>query len=97
MFEFRSIDDNMLFNNPIMKGFVKLNNLIETIMYADNESIEIENKIKVKICEILDRFLCFRQDYLLSNSLFFFKKTLHKDKVNNQSSLIIAKRGVERV
>lgn len=60
MFEFRTLDDNMLFNNPIMKGFVKLNNLMETIMQADNESIQLENKIKMKICEILDRLLCLR-------------------------------------
>jgi hypothetical protein len=39
VFEFRSIDDTMLFKNPIMKGYVKLNNLMEEIMYSDNESI----------------------------------------------------------
>ncbi|KAL4438400.1 hypothetical protein ABPG74_009439 [Tetrahymena malaccensis] len=79
IFEFRTVDDNMLFNNPIMKGFVKLNNLIETIMYADSESIQLENKIKQKICEILDKFLSFRQDYLLTNSLCFFKKIVKND------------------
>lgn len=37
-----NIDDNTLFRNPIMRGFIKLNNILENMSYQDDAKLKCE-------------------------------------------------------
>ncbi|EGR27735.1 MIR domain protein [Ichthyophthirius multifiliis] len=89
MFEFSSIDDNLLFKNPIMKGFSALNNYLESIIHEDSYLIQNEIQLKMKICDVLNKFLYFHQNYLITNSLFYFKES---SKNNIFSSFVSGKK-----
>ena len=51
------MDDNHIWKNPIMRGYIKLNNQLESLTYEDAHLLESEITIKLKICEVLDYFL----------------------------------------
>jgi inositol 1,4,5-triphosphate receptor type 1/inositol 1,4,5-triphosphate receptor type 3 len=67
-----------MYTNPLMRGFIKLENELQstTINVEDNGSNQLEIKIKLTLCDIMDRFLNMRQNYLMLNILSFFKKSI---------------------
>lgn len=71
-----NIDDNSLFRNPIMRGFIRLNNTLENMSYQDETRLKLEIDIKLKICDIFQRILDQRQDYLITNVLLFFREKI---------------------
>lgn len=67
------VDDNQLFSNPVMRGFIRLNNQLGALTYEDSKLMQTEISIKLKICEIIHRFLDERQQTLITNILYWFK------------------------
>ncbi len=55
------IDDKQMYNNPLMRGFVKLHNLLEQKSFEEHAITHIEFNIKYKILEIMETFLDKRQ------------------------------------
>ena len=67
------VDDAQLYTNPLMRGFIKFYNLLENVKEDDSGMALTEIQLKLKLCDMIDHFLDMRQDFLLSNFLFFFK------------------------
>ncbi|CAD8068825.1 unnamed protein product [Paramecium sonneborni] len=72
------VDDVQMYTNPLMRGFIKLENELQNSLSTREEtgSNQLEIKIKLTLCDIMDRFLDMRQNYLMLNSLAFFKKQI---------------------
>ena len=62
-----------MYTNPLMRGFIFLNNKLDSANNEDFNMHPIEVGLKLKICDILDHFLDRRQDFLISNLMTFFK------------------------
>lgn len=88
-FEINTLDDPQIFNNPIMRGFISLNNKLESLDFEDSFKKQTEIDIKLHICEVIDHLLDLRQDYLMHNVLGWFNQHIvegdnkEKDKENN--------------
>jgi inositol 1,4,5-triphosphate receptor type 1/inositol 1,4,5-triphosphate receptor type 3 len=54
------IDDAQMYTNPLMRGFIFLNNKLENANNEDSNLSPIEIELKLKICDILDHFLNMR-------------------------------------
>lgn len=67
------VNETSLFYNPIMRGFVKLNNTLEDVNYEDSYKIKAEISIKTTVCEVIAYLLDLRQDYLMTNVVNYFK------------------------
>ncbi|CAD8103545.1 unnamed protein product [Paramecium sonneborni] len=72
------VDDVQMYTNPLMRGFIKLENELQSTILIREEtgSNQLEIKIKLTLCDIMDRFLDMRQNYLMLNVLSFFKKSI---------------------
>ncbi|CAD8132784.1 unnamed protein product [Paramecium pentaurelia] len=72
------VDDVQMYTNPLMRGFIKLENELQSTILIREESgsNQLEIKIKLTLCNIMDRFLDMRQNYLMLNVLSFFKKQI---------------------
>lgn len=56
-----------------MRGFIKLENSLIRIVHEEKSSNQLEIQIKLVLCDMIDRFLDMRQNYLMQNILAFFK------------------------
>lgn len=70
------LDDAQVYTNPLIRGYIKLNNQLEELCHEDFQQNPLETQLKLKICDILDFFLNLRQDFLLTNLLTFFKNSV---------------------
>ncbi|CAD8059333.1 unnamed protein product [Paramecium primaurelia] len=72
------VDDVQMYTNPLMRGFIKLENELQNALVTREEtgSSQLEIKIKLTLCDVMDRFLDMRQNYLMLNCLSFFKKQI---------------------
>ena len=56
----RQVKDADFYHNPLVKGFIKLNNQLESFVRDQVKMSNAEIQIKTNILEILDLFLNFR-------------------------------------
>lgn len=56
------VDDVQMYTNPLMRGFIKLENELQSTILIREESgsNQLEIKIKLTLCNIMDRFLDMR-------------------------------------
>lgn len=69
----QNLEDPQIFKSRFIKGFLKLNNLLDSYSYEDKESILTEIKVKLCICEIIQHYLEKWQNFLLENIIIWFK------------------------
>ena len=70
------LDDKSQYNNPLMRGFVKLHNLLEQKSFEEHAISPIEFTIKVKMLDILEIFLDKRHQFLIQNIVEFFRQNV---------------------
>lgn len=56
----------------------RLKNKLLKFTHEDDSVMETEIQIKIRICKIFDKFLDKRQDFLMTNTIVWFNKILHK-------------------
>lgn len=56
-----------------MRGYLKFANRLNAFNYMDPKFVQNELQVKLKICDIFERLLDLRQNYLMQNTLIFFK------------------------
>ncbi|EGR30674.1 MIR domain protein [Ichthyophthirius multifiliis] len=85
------IDENLLYNNPLMRGFLKINSSLHSLGIDDNDKLNMDIKIKLQICDIFEQFLNMRQDYLIQNVMHWFSKNIidrmNKEEIRDDQSL----------
>ncbi|CAD8168125.1 unnamed protein product [Paramecium pentaurelia] len=77
-------NDQNIYLNPVMKGYLKLQSVIQTQNFLDPKYIENEIQLKIKICDFLEYLLDLRQDFMMQNCIVFFKTyILQGDHIEN--------------
>jgi len=61
-----------------MLNVFRLKNKLLRFTHEDDSVMETEIQIKIRICKIFDKFLDKRQDFLMTNTIVWFNKLLHK-------------------
>ncbi|EGR32737.1 MIR domain protein [Ichthyophthirius multifiliis] len=70
------LEQSKLYDNHIMRGQIKLNNMLQEMNYQDQAQMQTEINVKLKILDILENIQNLRQNYLISNVLKFFKDNI---------------------
>lgn len=70
------INENQLFHNPLMRGYLKMNCLLERQISTEEDGTQLEINIKLQICDLFEKMLDMRQDFLVENALHWFYKSV---------------------
>jgi hypothetical protein len=57
--------ENSLFLNPIMRGFLRFSNRLQEFNFMDPKHVENELEVKLRVCNVFERLLDLRQNFLL--------------------------------
>lgn len=76
---FNEPEDKLFYRNPLMKGLLVLLNRMQR-RDKDNEDEYSQTSIMIKkeICDLLNFMIDLRQDFLLSNCLYWFDDVIHR-------------------
>lgn len=59
------MNEQHLYSNSVMRGYLKFMNGLQSYNYMDPGVVENEMKVKLQICEILERYLDMRQNFMI--------------------------------
>lgn len=83
------MNEQYLYMNPVMRGYLKFYSSLQGYNYMNPKLVQNEINLKLKICDILDRFLDMRQNFMLQNAIVFFKYYVLKgDHEENNETLM---------
>jgi hypothetical protein len=78
-----------------MRGQIKLHNSLEEMNYSDSSGYLNEIKIKIKVLDVLEKFMDLRQNYLMTNMIKFFKDFIGNSIDTND--LVKAKKDISEI
>ncbi|EAR98945.2 MIR domain protein (macronuclear) [Tetrahymena thermophila SB210] len=70
------IDENQLYHNPLIRSYLKMNSLLESQIQSEEDGTQLEINIKLQICDLFDKLLDMRQDYLIENTIQWFYRNI---------------------
>jgi len=72
------IEDQNLFNNPIMRTMMSLHYQLERLKFDEEKKDKVDAEVKLEVLETLDFLLDMRKNFLVSNFLGWHKKLKKK-------------------
>ncbi|KRX08878.1 MIR motif [Pseudocohnilembus persalinus] len=85
--QFSNTKDVDSFQNPLSRGVLMIHNVLQSIHYEDKQIFTSQVNIKMQICDILEQMLDFRQDFLLSNIIYWFTEQIAFTQLQNEDQL----------